>query len=100
VVSGQTAREHPNHVENDRAHRNGGKVPQRSPEGGFDRRRLLPELIAEIVQRSCVKQQRGGSDNNGQENVKGKLPELCFRDKQPRRKQSRQDGVHEKLQQP
>jgi len=101
VVSGQTAREHPNHVEHDRAQGNGRNVPQRPAKGSFDRNgRLPPELIAKIVQSSCVQQQRGGSDSNGQKNVKGKLPDPCFRDEQPSRKQSRQDGVHEKLQQP
>jgi len=101
VVSGQTAHEHPNHVENDRAHGNGRNVPQCPAKGSFDRNgRLPPELIAKIVQSSCVKQQRGGHDDHGQENVKGKLPELRLRDEQPRRKKSRQDRIHEKLQQP
>jgi len=57
VVSGQTAREHPNHVEHDRAQGNGRNVLQRPAKGSFDRRRLLPELIAEIVQRSRMQQQ-------------------------------------------
>jgi hypothetical protein len=100
VASSQPTCESPSQVKNNRASRNGGKVPQRPAESSLNRRGPPPELIAKIVQSTRVEQQCRGRDNDGQENVKGKLPELGFRDEQPRRKQPRQDGVHEKLQQP
>jgi hypothetical protein len=100
MVSDEPAGESPNQVENEGARDDSRKVAQRPPEGSFDRGGLLPELIARIVQSPRVEQQRRGRDNDGQENVKGKLPELGFWDEQPHRKQSRQDRVHEKLHQP
>jgi len=100
AVSVQPAHERPNQVEDDRAHYNGRKVPQRPSESSCDRRALFPEVIAEVIQCSRVKHQRSRHDNHGQKNIQGKLPDLCLRDEQPRRKQPPQNRVQEELQQP
>jgi hypothetical protein len=100
LVSVQFAGERPNHVENNRAHGNCGKVPQCPPKRGLDRCGLLPKLGTKTVQRSRMEQQGGRHDNDCEENVKAKLPKLGFRDKQPRRKKCREDRIDEKLQQP
>jgi len=97
MVTVQPARELPNQIEDDRAHRNSREVAQRPAECVCDRRGLFPELIAEVVQSSRVKHQRGCRDNHCEEKIQSNLPALCLRDEQPRRKEPRQDRVQEEL---
>src|SRR5713226_10408837 len=98
VVSIQPSCESPDEAEHYRADRNGRKVPKCAPERGCDHCGLFPELIAEVVQRSRVKHQRGCHDECCQENIQAKLPDSCLGNEQPHRKKPHQDGVQEELQ--
>ena len=100
TVSIQLSCEGPNQVENDRAQRNRRKMPKRAPKCSYDGRGLFPELIAEVVQCSCVEHQRGRRDNQRQKDIQAKLPDSCLWDEQPHCKKPRQDRIQEELQQP
>jgi len=75
-------------------------MPQRPSECSSNGRGLFSELRAEVVQSSCVEHQRHGSDQQCQENIQRKLPDLRLRDEQPRRKKPGKDRIDEKLEQP